>query len=358
MKVAILFDGASAFATSPDQLILGTVQAIEESLASEGNSVVRVPVHPDGRWIERLRRARVDLVFNMCEGIDGVAALEPAVIAVLELFGIPFTGATSHAASLCLRKHVVNAHLEKAGLPIPRFTTIRRGASLTSVGYPAICKPAAEDASLGVEQRSVVRTTRALAARVEAMHERWDEVLVQRYVEGREVNVGVLGGAVLPIAEIDFAGMPRGRWRIVTYQSKWATGSVDDLGSVPRCPADLPAKTADQVRRIALRAWQLVGGSGYGRVDMRIDANGQPWILEVNANPDIAPDAGLARMARVAGIEYGPLIRSICEMALARGRDAAATDERWRLAQQLSGVPIEALGEAELFPVSTGDSPP
>jgi len=357
VKIGILFDGASAFATAPDQLILGTVEAIEQSLAVEGNTVVRIPVHPDGRWIDRLRRARVDLVFNMCEGIDGVAALEPAVIAVLELFGIPYTGATSHTASLCLRKHVVNAHLEKAGLPIPRFTTVRRGMPLVSVGYPAICKPAAEDASLGVEQKSVVRTTRALAARVEAMHERWEEILVQRYVEGREVNVGVVGNTVLPIAEIDFAGMPRGRWRIVTYQSKWATGSVDDLGSVPRCPADLPDKTADHIRRIALRAWQLVGGTGYGRVDMRIDANGQPWILEVNANPDIAPDAGLARMAGVAGIAYPSLIRSVCELALARGRDAADTAERWRLAQQLSGVPAEAMGEADLFAAGEGASP-
>ncbi|HEY4303251.1 MAG TPA: ATP-grasp domain-containing protein, partial [Gemmatimonadaceae bacterium] len=306
----------------------------------------------DGKWIEKLRRGKFDLAFNMCEGIDGVATLESAVIAVLELFKIPFTGASSYCTAICLHKPVINGVLEKNGLPIPRFASLRRGDPLVSVGYPAIVKPAAEDASLGVEQRSVVRNMRQLAERVGAMLELWDEVIVQRYIDGREVNVGILGDAVLPIAEIDFGKMPRGRWRIVTYQSKWAPGSVDDVGGVPRCPAKLPARVANETRRVALQAWKIAGGAGYGRVDMRIDANGQPWILEVNANPDIAPDAGLARMARVVGIEYPALIRNICEHGLARSREAAVPDE-WTLAQQLSGVEVSA-NELDLFAVDSG----
>jgi D-alanine-D-alanine ligase len=338
VKIAILFDGASALAKSPDLLILGTVEAIERSLAAEGNQVVRVPVFLDGRWIERLRRGKFDLAFNICEGIDGVAKYEPSVIGVLELFGIPYTGSSSYTTSLCLRKHVVNSLLERAGLPIPRWTTVRRGGALASVGFPAICKPAAEDASLGVEQRSVVRTMRALTARVDVMLERWDEVLVQRYVDGREINVGIFGEEVLPISEINFGAMPRGKWRIVTYQSKWLTGSEEDVGTMPQCPADLPPKLAADVRRIALAAWRLVGGHGYGRVDMRIDSAGKPWILEVNANPDIAPDAGLPRMASVAGIEYPALVRSMCEFGLDRQRDELSVEEGWALAQRLSGV--------------------
>lgn len=338
MKIALLFDGASALAKSPDLLILETVEAIERSLAAEGNQVVRIPVFGDGRWIERVRRGKFDLAFNMCEGIDGVAAYESPVIGVLELFGIPYTGSSSYTTSLCLRKHVVNGLLERAGLPVPRWTTVRRGGSLKTVGFPAICKPAAEDASVGVEQRSVVRTTRSLTARVAAMLDRWDEILVQRFVDGREINVGILGETVLPIAEIDFGAMPRGMWRIVTYQSKWATGSEEDLGAAPRCPADLPPKLAAEVRRVALAAWKLVGGEGYGRVDMRIDPAGQPWILEVNANPDIAPDAGLARMAGVAGIEYPALVRTVCELGLERSRETVSVDDNWALAQRLSGV--------------------
>jgi D-alanine-D-alanine ligase len=346
MKIAILFDGASA--SAPDQLIVGTVDAVAAELASEGNEIIRVPVSPDAKWIEKLRRAHVDLVFNLCESIDGVAALEPPVISVLELLNLPYTGSSSWTTAICLRKHVVNAALEGAGLPVPKFALVRRGGAIPSVGFPAICKPAAEDASIGVEQRSVVRTTRQLTERVSAMLERWDEVLVQRYVEGREVNVGILGDATLPIAEIDFGRMPKGMWRIVTYKSKWETGSEEDLGSAPRCPARLPAAGATQLRRVAIAAWRLVGGTGYGRVDMRIDERGRPWILEVNSNPDLAPDAGLARMARVAGIEYGALVRQICELGLQRSREGVTTAERWALAQTLSGVPIAAATEPSL----------
>jgi D-alanine-D-alanine ligase len=347
MKIGILYDGASA--SSPDQLIVGTVDAVAAELASEGNEIVRIPAGPDAKWIDRLRRARVDLVFNLCESIDGVAALEPPVISVLELLDIPYSGSSSWTTSLCLRKHIVNQALQGAGLPVPKFAVVRRGGAIPSVGFPAICKPAAEDASIGVEQRSVVRTTRQLTARVGAMLERWDEVLIQRYIEGREVNVGILGDAVLPIAEIDFGRMPKGMWRIVTYKSKWETGSDEDLGSAPRCPARLPAAVAAQLRRIAIASWRLVGGAGYGRVDMRIDERGRPWILEVNANPDIAPDAGLARMARVAGIEYGALVRQVCELGLQRSREGVTTADRWALAQRLSGVPAALPMGLDLF---------
>jgi D-alanine-D-alanine ligase len=349
VKIAILFDGASAFALAADQAILGTVDAVSASLSAEGNTVVRIPVQPDARWIDKLRRAHVDFVFNLCESIDGVAALEPAVISVLELLGLPFSGSSSWTTSLCLRKHLVNAALDRAGLPVPKFAVVRAGSSIPSVGFPAICKPAAEDASIGVEQRSVVRTSRALAERVSSMLERWDEIIVQRYVEGREVNVGILGDAVLPIAEIDFGRMPKGMWRIVTYKSKWEDGSEEDLGSAPRCPARLPATVAAQLRKIAIASWRIVGGAGYGRVDLRIDERGRPWILEVNANPDIAPDAGLARMARVAGIDYGALVRRACELGLQRARDGGSTAERWALAQRLSGV-APASAEPDLFP--------
>jgi hypothetical protein len=95
-------------------------------------------------------------------------------------------------------------------------------------------------------------------------------------------------------------------------------------------------------------AWRIVGGSGYGRVDLRIDERGRPWILEVNANPDIAPDAGLARMARVAGIEYGAFVRQACELGLQRAREGSTTAERWALAQRLSGV-VAPSAEPDLF---------
>lgn len=355
MRVALLFDGGSALDTAPDLLIMQTVEAIETALADEGNTVVRIPISLEGRWIDRIKRGRFDVAFNMCEGIDGVAEMEPPVISVLELFGVAYTGSSSYTTSLCLRKHVVNALLSQASLPVPPWITLRRGSRIRSVGYPAIIKPAAEDASIGVEQRSVVRTARALKARVEAMHQTFDEVIVQRYVSGRELNVGIVGDTILPIAEIDFSAMPKGMWRMVTYRSKWETGSDEDLGAQPRCPAGLTARSANEVRRVALEAWRLVGGQGYGRVDMRLDENGQPWILEVNSNPDIAPDAGLARMARTAGIEYATLVRTITELGVTRKRDQQPQYAQWLLAQQLSGmqVGVGAAPELALFAAGT-----
>ncbi|MGH7721162.1 MAG: D-alanine--D-alanine ligase family protein [Gemmatimonadaceae bacterium] len=351
MKIALLFDAASALGPSADVLILETVEAVEHVLAGEGNQVVRVPVNTDGRWVERFRRGKFDVAFNLCESIDAVASTEPAVISVLEVFGIPYTGSSSWTTALCLRKHVVNAMLERDGLPIPRFGVVRPGERPPTVGFPAICKPAAEDASIGVEQRSVVRTMRALGARLQAMHERWDEVVVQRFIDGREVNVGILGDETLPVAEIHFGEMPKKMWRIVSYRSKWIPGCEEDTGAQPECPADLPRELTAELSRLALAAWRVVGGLGYGRVDFRIDSSGRPWLLEVNANPDVAPDAGLARMARVAGLDYGALVRTICEHALAR-REAPSTAERWVMASLLSGMPPTVSSDAlDLFAV-------
>jgi D-alanine-D-alanine ligase len=336
MKIALLFDGLSALGKAPEVQLLDSIEAVENALLDWATEVVRVPVTTDGRWVERVRRGKFDLIFNLVEGIDGEAVYEPMVISVLELLGVPFTGSSSWTTGLTLRKNVVNGVLDRAGLPVPRWAHVRRGEEITSVGFPAICKPAAEDASVGIEQKSVVRSMRALSARIEAMFEGWDEVLVQRFIPGREVNVGILGDEILPIAEIDFAQMPEGMWHIVSYRSKWETGSDEDLGAKPNCPADLSEGLANELAFIARHAWSVVGGEGYGRCDFRIDQSGRPWLLEVNANPDISPTAGLARMAGVATFGYSALIRRICDLAIAkRGENYT---ERWVKTLRLSGL--------------------
>lgn len=335
MKTGLLFDGLSALGKDPEVILLETIEAVEGALLEAGHEVVRVAVSNDGRWVERVRKGKFDLVFNLCEGIDGVAEYEPMVISMLELLGVPFTGSSSWTTALTLRKNLVNTLLDRAGMPVPRWSLARRGGDITPVGFPAICKPAAEDASIGIEQRSVVRSTRALKARVGAMLDRWDEVIVQRYIGGREVNVGIVGDEILPISEIDFGGMPEGMWPIVSYRSKWEPGGLEDLGAIPHCPADLPEDLASEIAVIARAAWHVVGGKGYGRADFRIDESGRPWLLEVNANPDIAPDAGLARMAGVTGCGYDALIKRICENALEPQGESAG--ELWAKSLRLSG---------------------
>ena len=164
MKIGILFDGMSALGQNPDVLILEAVEAVESAIDTWGHDAVRVPVNPDGRWVERVRRAKFDLVFNLCEGIDGVAEFEPMVIAVLELFGIPCTGNSSATTALCLHKNLVNTMLDRAGLPVPRWSLARRGEDVTSVGFPG---------NLQAGRRRRVHRHRAALCRPEHARARW-----------------------------------------------------------------------------------------------------------------------------------------------------------------------------------------
>src|SRR5437867_2724061 len=164
-------------------------------------------------------------------------------------------------------------------------------------------------------------------ARVAAMTEQFDEVLVQEYVAGREFNVGLVGSRTLPISEIDFARMPEGAWPILTYAGKWDAGSADDLGSVPVCPAAIPQKLADKLVKLAEAAWRILQGKGYGRVDLRVDEQGRAWVLDVNPNPDLNDDAGLSRMAKAAGWDYAELVRRVAVVALREAQGAKAARE-------------------------------
>ena len=168
---------------------------------------------------------------------------------------------------------------------------------------------------MGITQRSVVRDAAELAEAVEEAARAHGPVLVQEFVAGRELAVGVVGREVLPLSEIDFSAIPPGNWSIVCSRAKWVAGSVEDLGTVPRCPAPLEPALAEEAVRVARAAWELVEGRGYGRVDLRVDAAGRPYVLEVNPNPDLSPDAGLARMAAAHGWGYAELVGRILEEA-------------------------------------------
>src|SRR5204862_5371902 len=246
--------------------VAGVMEAVDDIAAifvALNHQVQRVPVRHNMRWFNVCRRA--DLVFNLCEGVRGVAQWEDHVVGTLELAGLAYTGCGPWTTAVCRRKPVANTVLERAGLPVPRWT-VAQGKIEDDFPLPAIVKPAAEDASAGLDRGSVVSDRKCLRARVAAMTEQFDEVLVQEYVGGREFNVGFVGSRVLPIAEIDFSRMPEGAWPILTYAGKWEIGSADDLGSVPVCPAAVPQKLADRLVRVAELAWRTMQGKGYGRI--------------------------------------------------------------------------------------------
>jgi D-alanine-D-alanine ligase len=325
MRVAILYDpGAEDWTPEDIRGVMKAVNEVARIFGALGHAVRKTPVRHDMRWFQTARAAH--LAFNLCEGVHGRSEWEEHVVAALEFAGVPVTGAGAWTLGICRRKATANAILAQAGLPIPRWTLVQ-GKIEDDFPLPAIVKPGAEDASAGLDRGSVVTDRKALRARLATMTEQFDEVLVQEYIAGREFNVGFVGDRVLPISEIDFSGMPAGNWPILTYAAKWDTGSPEDLGSVPLCPAPVPQKLADRITRTAEAAWRAMGGKGYGRVDLRLDDQGRPWVLEVNPNPDLNDDAGLSRMARATGWDYAELVRRIAEVALREAQGAKAARE-------------------------------
>lgn len=324
MKVAILFDaGSEEWSPQDVAAVVANVHEVRDVLRRRGHEVELLPVRSgDFRWLSRVRRA--DLVFNLCEGINGHARFEDLVAATLELVGVPFTGCRSWPTSVCHRKHVANTLLSAAGLPVPAFM-LAQGNKLSAFPLPAIVKPAAEDASVGIDNGAVCTSKRALKKRVAQMLEQFEDVLIQEYVPGREFNVGFVGKRMLPISEIRFDTLPDGTWPIVSYAAKWIPGSPEDQGTVPVCPAELPEDLAQRIGQVARTAWEhLSEGTGYGRVDLRLNDHGQLYLLEVNPSPDLSSNAGLARMGRAFGWSYDDLVMQIVDEALLRSQSRRA----------------------------------
>lgn len=326
MKVGILYDpGAEDWSTEDIAGVMKAVNEIGRIFEAMGHEVKKLPVRHDMRWFAEARRT--DLIFNLCEGVHGLSQWEEHVVAALEFVGVPVTGCGLWTISVCRRKPIANAIMANAGLPIPAWTLAQDGKVGEDFPLPAIIKPSAEDASAGLDRGSVVTDRKSLRAKLAAMTEQFDEVFIQEYIPGREFNVGFVGNRVLPVAEIDFTAMPEGSWPILTYAAKWHTGSAEDIGSVPICPAQISQRLSDRLVRIAELAWRTMQGKGYGRVDLRVDDKGRPWVLEVNPNPDLNDDAGLSRMAAATGWDYPELIRRIAEVALREAQGAKAARE-------------------------------
>lgn len=335
MRVVILYDGGSEDWSAQDvAAVMANAREVRTALRRAGHDPVLVPVHlGDFRWLNRARKC--DLVFNLCEGVNGKARYEDFVVGTLELTGVPFTGCRHWPIVVCHRKYQANTLLAAAGVPIPAFTLAHANKIPAGFPLPAIVKPNAEDASVGIDRDAVCTTRRALRKRVATMLEHFDEVLVQQYVAGREFNVGFIGDRMLPVSEIRFDKMPDGSWPIVTYAAKWHAGSAEDVGTQPVCPAQAPADLLRRIGAVARLAWQtMASGEGYGRVDLRVDEQGQPWVLEVNPCPDLSSDAGMARMGRAVGWNYDELVLQVVEETLNRARRASAA-----AAAQLPGIP-------------------
>lgn len=327
LRVAIITDALSEATAQA----LGTPSApgnpgpVLAALRTLGYDPVLVEFNGNpSEWLSELATGRFQLAFNLCEGLDNQAAGEPVAAALVELLGIPLTGASSDMLALCLRKDRANAVLRAHGIPVPEWILVRPdGPRGRWRRFPAIVKPAGEDGSFGIGADCVVGDRAALETVVARGCQQWGRMLVQRFVGGREFNLAIVGGRVLPHAEIDFSRLAPGLPAVVTYAAKWEHGSPADRGTIPRCPARLPARLAARLTQLAQQVWAAVDGTGYGRIDVRVDGRGTTFVTDVNPNPDLGVQAGLARQAAAAGWSYLDLIARIVEDALARARRAS-----------------------------------
>jgi D-alanine-D-alanine ligase len=308
--------------------VLESVAAFEAAFVGAGHDIWRLGVGDSVQAvIERLSDQRPQVIVNFCEAFAGRTACEPHLAAVLELLGIPYTGSPPECLALVRDKARTKWLLAGAGLPTAPFVLLRPGDSLPQQPLSTwlangrlFVKPAAEDASLGISQESVVADWQALERQVERVSQ-YGRVLVEPYLDGREFNVGVIALPdleCLPLAEIEFHTGSNMPWPIVTYEGKWAAGTAADRATPVRCPADVDGALADRIRKTSLAAFRITGCRDYARVDLRVDRAGDIFILEVNANPDAGPQAGLARALEAGGIEYREFAERLVAIAAAR----------------------------------------
>ncbi|HEY0840451.1 MAG TPA: D-alanine--D-alanine ligase [Vulgatibacter sp.] len=331
MKITVLYNrdfdvpgpGGAAGGAEAREEIAGVARAVADSLLGRAGCEVEILAAAGSSFsfVERLRSDPPDLVFNLCESLAGDSRGEAAVPAILDALGLAYTGSGTATLSLALHKPLARTVLRGSGVPVPDGAAVSSVSDLESaeIRFPVIVKPAHEDASVGITRASVVDDRRSLERQVRVViEELGQEAVVERYVEGREIYVGFLGEDLLPLTEIDFSSMPKGRPRIVTYDAKWIEDS-EDWRQTPSGLAriDDPALRL-RIEEVARATFRALGLRDYGRVDLRVDAKGQPWVIDVNANCGLAPDAGFAKAAAAAGLSYPAMIGRIVDAALAR----------------------------------------
>lgn len=300
-------------------------EEIAEALREGGYDAYILNIRDDiDIFFRDYKKNKPDVVFNLVEIYKDKAGLEMGFAGILEMLQIPYTGAPPIALGNCQNKAFAKKILRCEGIKTPKFQYITEEQSVYRHGlkYPIITKPALQDASVGIDTTAVVTNHKQLKERIEYLLWEYDEpVLIEEYIEGRELNVAVLGDGelqVLPISEIDFSTMPDHLYNIVSYQAKWEPTHEAYHKTIPICPSPLPKKIEKQAKDIALKCFKIMGVRDYSRIDIRLSENNELYVLEVNPNPDLTADAGFMRSAGVAGYTYKSALRKIVELAAAR----------------------------------------
>ncbi len=306
------------------------------------------------RVMASIRLYEPDLVFNLVEYFNEDEGLEASIAGLYELLGVEYTGSRAPTLALCQNKVRTKMLLQAAGLPTARYMVVDAepvpDAAASGLRFPMIVKPALEDASGGIEDESVVQDQAALEARVRHVLEVFEQpALVEEYIDGREIHAAVLGNddpEVLPLFEMEFDDSyfhededDAFRPHIISYSAKWDPTAQAFYTMEAVCPAPVEPALAARIREVATRAFKVMDCRDYARVNLRVDQDGQPFILEVNPNPDLAKDGAFETCAAARGYSYAQTLATIVEQALARTREDETdpatptpenTDQMWQ----------------------------
>lgn len=314
--------------------VLDTVEDVFNILVAAGFDTVRLGInyHPQP-LLDELKRNPPDAVFNLFEGLPTQPETEHAITSLLEWLRVPFTGCPTTAIVLGRDKIRTKHMLAAAGLPTAEYAIVEGlPAPKWEHAWPAIVKPAGEDASVGIDQTSVVTNQADLDERVRVVLERFGPpVLVERFIAGREFHVNMIEDLgkpghprVLPLAEIAFEPTP-GRWSVYTFTAKWDENSDEYRTSPLKAPVFLPDEDFARLQPIALRSYKLLHCRDYARIDVRMDAEGRFYILEMNPNPYLNSLA-LVNGVMEIGRTHEQLITEMALMAIARSERKVSVD--------------------------------
>jgi D-alanine-D-alanine ligase len=328
MKIVIVYsDGEVASETPADykgRTDDANIQNVADALIKLGHEVTRVIA--DESVFQKLLelKDKTDVIFNLAEeGYQQNIHTEPHMAALLEMLGFKFTGSNYLCLANCLDKARAKQLFVVNGLSTPKFMIFNREITdevkIIGLKFPLIVKPGKSDGSVGIRRNSVVEDIPSMVLKVNEVIKTYEQpALVEEFIDGREINVGILGNkrlTVLPMSEIIFNLSPDER-NFLPYEAKWHTRTKYYKGTTPQCPAVIEPALKDEIEELARKAYTLMGVRGYGRVDFRIDKDNKPYILEVNPNSDISRDIGIANMAKAHGMTYEELIEKIVRMGL------------------------------------------
>ncbi len=319
-KIALVYGRVDAEAPLDERDVLVQVDAVRTALHSLGHATIDVPLSLDlGAAAAALSAAGPLIAFNLAETIDGKGSLIQLAPTLLESLRIPYTGAPSEAVLLTSHKLLAKKTLSAGGIPTPAWASAKEALNGRPPGpAPWIVKSVWEHASIGLEDSAVAGTEEELVREVRrrVARESIEHLFVEQYVDGRELNLALLGGPAgpqnLPPAEIRFVGYPPGKPRMVGYRAKWDEGSFE-YGNTPR-RFDFPPEDEGLLKKLVAlsrECWRLFGLAGYARVDFRVDAAGRAWVLEINTNPCLALDAGFMAAADRAGLTLEQVVERI-----------------------------------------------